>query len=192
MEMFEANKEDLRRRNRELRHKMIVKAQEAAKKNTETEKNNSEKNSQEELQKQVKYPDIVLTMLKRLRRISPWSDIVTMSSYQSALISYFKLKQLGMKEIKLAANAIHAWVEFSYDNRWWTFDPAAIKNTALGQPIKSKLLATEIEYTTLTRYFEKPSDFFSYYETSIDITIDDAKIIAMEDDALNSIKLNYH
>lgn len=192
MYINETNKEDLRRRNRELRHKMIIKAQEIAKRKKQEIEKKQKELEKEKINKVIKHPDLVLTMLKRLRRISPWSDIVNMSPYQTALICYYKLKQMGIKDLKIAANSLHAWVEFQYDNRWWTFDPIAVKKTNLEEPIKNKLLATQIEYTTLTMYFNNIDDYLSFYEDNIDISKDEAKIIAMEDEALNTVKINYH
>jgi hypothetical protein len=192
MNLFETNKEDLRRRNRELRHKMIVKAQEIAAKKKETESKLQQKQREEDLKSKTKYPDVILTMMKRLRRISPWSPVVSMNPYQASLIAFFKLKQLGIKECRFSANAMHSWVEFKYDDRWWTFDLIAVRETHLGDPIKSILIANEDEYKALTAHYDLPYDFIEKYHEHISITIDDAKIIAMEDDSLNTIRINYH
>jgi len=143
-----------------------------------------------------RYPPLILTMLKRLKRIDPWNTVAGMNPYDCTVITYYKFRQvfkLSNEDLRIAVNALHSWVEFKYDDQWWIFDPIAVKNLDLGYPVKLKTHADKEEYTTLTRYYYQIEKFFEYYGDKIQYTEDEAKIRAMEDEGLHSVlKLKYY
>lgn len=143
-----------------------------------------------------RYPPLILTLLKKLKRIDPWNTVANMDPINCTFVTYFKLRQalkLNNDELRMTVNSKHAWVEFKYDDKWWIFDPIAIKNLNLGYPVKLKTHADKEEYLELSRYYYNCDEYFEKYEQKIDFTKDEAKIIAMEDGGLYSVfKINYH
>lgn len=187
------NKSDLKRRNRELRHKIIVRSRDQKKKDVERKAAAEGKEMEKKSQPRYTYPEVILTILKRTKRIDPNRTVAAMDHYQAALVSYYKLKQAGFDKLKIGANSIHAWVEFEYDRKWWIFDPVAVRKRNLGLPVKKKSDTTEVEYSTLTRYFNTVSDYLDVYGKEIDLSPDECKIAAMEDEGLHSaLTINYH
>ena len=139
------------------------------------------------------YPPLISTFLKRLRRIDPWSGALSMEIYDSILIFYYKLKQREISPLRIAHNNKHTWVEFMYDDKWWIFDPHAIRNLAYGDPIKMRDDAQEPVYSILTRYYDDIDVFIDKFDAGITISKDEAKILAMKDENLSSVmKIKYH
>lgn len=142
------------------------------------------------------YPPMILTLLKRLKRIDPFTTVAAMEPIDCAVISFYKLRQvlkLGSEDLRIAVNPAHVWTEFKYDDKWWIFDPTAVKNLDLGHPVKQKNHASKTEYLELTRYYYDIKVFFEKFGNKLSYTVDEAKITAMEDQGLSSaIKLKYH
>jgi len=188
-----ANKEDLRKRNRELRHKMAIKVQQDLLKKQARAAEELEQKRIKDNNPKVVYPELILTMSKRLKRIDPWNTVAGIDKYQSVLITHYKLKQFGIDELRIGANSLHAWNEFKYDDRWWIFDPVAVRVRKLGAAVKCKCDATEIEYVTLSKYFTDVDEYIDSYNEYLTLTKDECKIAAMEDEGLNSVlKIKYH
>lgn len=139
------------------------------------------------------YPPLISTLLKRLKRIDPWSGIASLDLYDSVLVSYFKLKQRNIEKIRIASTPIHLWVEFFYDEKWWIFDPLAVKDLSLGDPVKQRIDAKEEKYKQLARYFDNIDDYLKKYDDKLTLTKDESKIEAMRDEGLSSVlKIKYH
>jgi hypothetical protein len=139
------------------------------------------------------YPPLIATLLKRLKRIDPWSGIASLDLHDSVLVSYFKLKQRDISEVRIAVTPNHAWIEFNYDDKWWIFDPLAVKDLSLGDPVKQRLDAKEEKYKSLARYFDKIDEYIEKYDNKISLSKDEAKIEAMKDEGLSSVlKIKYH
>lgn len=159
--------------------------------NKELEKENK---SLQNVSKQ--YPPLILTLLKKLKRIDPWNTVAGLTPINCALITYYKLKQtlkLKSDELRIASNPLHTWVEFNYNDKWWIFDPIAVSNLTLGYPVKQKSSTDKEEYLKLTQYYYNIQDYYDDYDNKIDYTQDEAKIAAMEDSGLRTVlKLNYH
>lgn len=139
------------------------------------------------------YPPLILTMLKRLKRIDPWMGAISFDLEDSILIFYYKLKQRDISPIRIAYNTQHKWVEFNYDDNWWVFDPHAVKKMEYGDPVKLKSNTFEEPYTGLTRYFKDLDSFIETFDYKITISKDEAKILAMKDEGLTSVlNIKYH
>ena len=187
-----ANKEDLRRRNRELRHNQIVKGQEAARKEAEKALKEKEKAEAEANKPEKNFPDLILTMRKRLARIDPWNGVASMDAKQGVMITYYKLRQIGMEKIRIVANSAHAWCEFEYDDKWWILDLASLRKKHLGQPLIKKSEAEAPEYTTMSRSYKSIDDYLEEYGKDTYLDKDDCKILAMKDAGMHCIsRLNY-
>ena len=193
MFLNEVNKEDLRRRNREMRSKIIARQREQILK----DKKQKEIQYQKELeQKELfykKYPEFILTILKRLKRIDPWNGVANIDHKISCIVSYFKLKQLSFKNLRILTNSIHSWVEFEYNDSMWIFDPIAVRNRNLGLPIKRKNDGDVIEYKTLSKSYTNINTYYEDNESDMYLSIDELKILAMKDIGLQLLnKINYH
>jgi len=187
------NKEDLRRRNRELRHQNLINKRKQKVKEQERKAEIQKKKEVADKAPEKSYPALILTMLKRVKYIEPNKTVAGMDPHQAALISYFKLKQGGFENLKLGVSAMHAWVEFEYQEKWWIFDPVAVKKKELGLPIKRKLDTEEPQYSSLSRYYTDVDRYIEIYTNYIDLTKDECKIAAMEDPGLNqTLRINYH
>jgi len=187
------NKEDLRKRNRELRHKIVLRARQQKVKALKKAGQDNLKKAEKLKDPKYSYPEVILTILKRLKRIDPNRTVAGMDPHQAALISFFKLKQSGFKELRIGSNSIHAWVEFEYDKKWWIFDPVAVKDRSLGLPVKKKSDTEEIQYSTLSRYYSNVDDYIETWNNSIDYTKDECKIAAMDDPGLQqALNISYH
>jgi hypothetical protein len=139
------------------------------------------------------YPPLISTMLKRLKRIDPWMGAIAMNKYDAILIFFFKLKQRDISPLRIAKNNKHMWVEFTYDEKWWIFDPYAVKNLDYGDPVKQRIDATEEIYTMMTQYYTSIDDFMDRYSEDITISKDEARILAMKDENLSSVlQIKYH
>lgn len=184
------NKSELRKRNKQLRHKLVMKVREEN--NRKKQKALREKETQL-LKVKSNYPEFILTLNKRLKRIDPWDGVAAMNYKESVVVSYFKLKQLKIDNIKIGINNVHGWLEFKYNDVWWIFDPIAVKNKKLGDPIKKKSEGIEYEYKTLSKYYESYNDYKEDYENDLLLTTDEYKILAMKDTGLNTLNnINYH
>ena len=143
-----------------------------------------------------RYPPLILTMLKRLKRIDPWNTVAGMDPLNCAFVTYYKLRQtlkFDDKLLRIVNNSIHTWVEFNYDDKWWIFDPVAVKNLDLGYPVKLKTHATKPEYLNLSRHYYNINQFFEEFESKLKFEKDEAKIAAMADEGLASVlHLKYH
>lgn len=142
------------------------------------------------------YPPMILTLMKRLKRIDPWNSVAGMDPMNCAFISYYKLRQtlkLDNESLRIVVNTLHTWVEFKYDDKWWVFDPIAVNKLDLGYPIKLKSHADKEEYKDLSRNYYDMEKYLQRNDSKIKYTTDEAKIAAMEDTGLNSVlKLKYH
>ena len=187
MEIFEVNKQDLVRRNRELRHKQMEKERLNKIKMKEREEKQKVAAEAKANNPNRTYPPLILTMMKRLKRIDPWNTVAGMHHYQSALVTYYKLKQFGMEKLRISANNQHAWCEFDFDGIWWVFDPIAVRIMKLGSPVKKHSECIEQEYIILTRSYTDINDYIETFDEFINITKDEAKIIAMEDEGLLTV-----
>lgn len=187
-----ANKEDLRRRNREMRHKMMQRQREQILKDQERIRELAQKQIENKDAYIKKYPELILTILKRLKRIDPWSGVANMDPKIGCLVSYYKLKQLAFTGLRLVTNNSHSWVEFKYNDVVWIFDPSTVRLRKLGFPIKKKKDAEEFEYTTLSFSFDNDTDYIEYFQNEIYLSKDELKILAMKDRGLQLItKINY-
>lgn len=154
---------------------------------------------QEEREEKVRsrhpdYPDTVLTILKRLKRIDPWKGACLLDSWNCALITWYKLKQSEIEPLRIRSSARGAWVEFQYEGSWWIFDPQAVKSPGLlGEPIKRSAEAKEEYYRSMVRSYSTIEEFQRGMEKRLRFSLDEAKIAAMEDYHLSTVlKLNYH
>lgn len=142
------------------------------------------------------YPPFILTLLKKLKRIDPFNTVCGLTPINCAIISYFKLRQtlkFDKENIRIQYNSRHCWVEFNYNDKWWVFDPKAVSNLKLGNPIKSKNHSDHDYYNFMSRSYTDINDFYEEFESKIDYTIDEAKIAAMQDSGLSTVlKINYH
>lgn len=181
---------DQERKNRALRIR-DKRLKDLEKQNKDLEKRHSEL---ENIQSQ--YPPLIATMLKRLKRIDPWNSVAGMSSIDCSFVTYFKLRQslkLDNDNLRIVVNPSHSWTEFKYDDKWWIFDPIAVKKLDLGYPIKLKNHADKEEYTKLSKYYLNIDDFIKDYNEKLSLDKDEAKIKAMEDKDLSSVvKLKYY
>ena len=187
------NKEDLRRRNRDLRHNIAKRNQESLKKDQEKKLKEAEKEELKLNKPENSFPPLILTMRKRLARIDPWNGVASMDSKQSVEVVYYKLRQIGMDKIRIVANNIHTWLEFNYDDTWWICDIVAVRKRMLGSPIKKKTDADQPEYTTFSRSFNTMDEYLDVYGADLYLDKDECKILAMKDLGLSAIsKINYH
>lgn len=185
------NKRELQKRNRNLRHKLIQKVREDAKRKKARELKETEIAAQEK--KKSNYPEFILTLNKRLKRIDPFYGVSAMNFKESVVVSYFKLKQLGIKENRISVNNSHAWLEFKYNDVWWIFDPIAVNNKKLGDPVKKKIEGIEYQYKALSTYYDSIDDYIDKYEDDILLQKDEYKILAMKDKGLSTLNnINYH
>ena len=156
-------------------------------KNKETQRNERKEEHQKERQwNNEKYPPTISTMVKRIKRIDPWNTVVSMSPYDSALIVYFKFKQKGLENVRMATTHSHAWVEFEFDNNWYIIDVSAVNNKELGEPIKFKRDVDSPVYKNLVRYFDDVDSYIETYDDKLSFEKDEAKIEAMNDQGLNT------
>ena len=139
------------------------------------------------------YPEAILTMLKRLKRIDPWKGVAVLDPYNAAVVVYYKLRQNGIEPLRFKSSAKHAWVEFKYDGKWWIFDPLAVRLSSLGEPIKRSIEAKEDAYRGISRTFDTLKEFYDTFERKIHLSHDEAKVTAQGDYHLGTvIKMNYH
>lgn len=172
----------------------VEKARAEMKREMERKKRQEDKDAEKLAKERATYPPTVLTLAKRIKRMDPWNTVVQMDPTDACVVVYYKLKQRGIhtENLRIAVNVKHCWVEFKFADRWYIIDVKSILQPDLGQPLKEKTTANHSFYTNLTRYYDI-DDFFKSYGHRIEYTKDEAKIIAMEDEGLNSaIKVIYH
>jgi len=187
-----ASKRDLEKRNRKLRHTVIKQRREEKVREKKIVDATNKKLALEASKSYTKYPPLVLTMLKRIRRISPFQGIASLDPYEATLITFYKLKQNNINEIRIGANAAHAWCEFKFDDDWYILDPVAVRDSSLGQTVK-KVSEANSRYTQMSRYYESIESYYEDFSGKISYDYDEAMIYAMEDIGLTSImNLNYH
>lgn len=151
-----------------------------------SKKKEKEKIAQKEEKEKYIYPQYISTLSKRIKRLDPSYGVQSMEYHDCAYIVYYKLKQSGFKDLRIICTAKHAWVEFLYNDEWWIFDPIAIRELELGDPIKRKQYVKEDVYRMFARIFTDIGDYKDAYENRINYTEDEAKIAAMKDVGLNS------
>lgn len=116
-------------RTREQRRREIKRRQ--------RDKLKAELKAKEKKQKErYNFPPFIKTLSNRLSRLDPWTGITKLDSWNCSLITYYKLKQYGVDELRFSVTQGRAWVEFKYNDEWWIFDPTAVSNKDLGPPIK--------------------------------------------------------
>jgi len=187
------NKEALKKRNRQLRHNITKRNQEIVRKKELVRKEKEAKEQEKLNDPKYTYPEFILTLQKRLKRVDPWNGVINMKTKQMVLVIYFKLKQMGISNLKIVSNNIHSWIEFEYFDRWWIFDLLAVRDKSLGDPIKKKGNENHSTYTSFSRVYTSMDRYIEDFEDEIYIDKDEAKILAMEDAGLNTIgKINYH
>lgn len=133
------------------------------------------------------YPTFINSLNKSAQRVDANVGITKLDPFNAAFISYFKLRQVGLEEIRIVTVATYAWTEFKYDDEWWIFDPLTLKNIKLGDPLKRKKFIKEEPYTNFSRTFSDMDKFLSIYDYKIEYTKDEAKIAAMKDTVLFKI-----
>jgi hypothetical protein len=159
------------------------------------EKERQRKKELEEFEKKKKqYPPLIMTISKRLERIDPWNSVARLSPWDCSYITYYKLKQFGFSEgLRIVTTAQHAWVEFKFNNEWWIFDPTAVRKINLGDALKRKKYNQVEEYLDMQTVFDNVEDYVMRYDKKITYEPDEAKILAMSDDGLNSVlRIKYH
>lgn len=146
-----------------------------------------EKLEQSEIKEREKYPDFINTLSKRIKRLDPSYGVQSMDYHNCTYVTYFKLKQSGFNDLKIICTNSHAWVEFLYNDEWWIFDPIAIRELKLGNPIKRKKFVSEDEYKTFGRIFSQIEYYENAYGDKLHFDRDEAKIAAMKDIGLNNV-----
>lgn len=172
----------------------VKKARMDAEKKLEKQKKETDRLQQKIDKEKSQYPPTILTLAKRVKRMDPWNTVVRMDTYDACMVVYYKLKQRGIDsdDLRIAINNKHAWVEFRFADRWYIIDVKAILNPEYGTPIKEKSSADYNFYKLLTRFYTI-DEFYKNYSHKIEFTKDEAKVLAMEDEGLNSaIKVIYH
>lgn len=152
------------------------------------QRKNKELIDQKKIEKErLVYPSFIATILKRSRRIDPWHGVASFEPLDCALITFFKLRQFGMSDIRISNNTEHTWVEFKYNEEWWIFDPIAVRKLSLGEPLKRQKFNNVEIYNNLNRYFYDIDAYIENFESILEYDSDEAKIAAMKDSGLNSI-----
>ena len=146
-----------------------------------------ERSEKEKVKQQNKYPSFINTLLKRLRRIDPWNNVASLNIINCVYITFYKLRQFGMLNLRIAHNNTYTWIEFEYDGEWWTFEPIAVRLLKLGEPIKRVKYINNDIYNNLNRYFYDITDFETIFKEKLEYSSDEAKIEAMKDSGLNSV-----
>ena len=187
-----ATKVELYKRNRDLRKQMLAKLLQNKKKEMEKAQNAVAK-EKERLHKEEASPEMISTINKRLKRIDPINSVAGLNPYDCAIVCFYKLKQFGAEDVRIYANASHAWAEFYYDDKWWIFDPVAVRRRKLGIPVKRKVDAELPEYTSMSIQYKTVSKFMEAFDSRCTMEIDEYKIYAMEEEGLQgALKINYH
>lgn len=134
-----------------------------------------------------KYPPTITTMMKRIKRIDPWTTVVSMSPFDSSMIVYFKLKQKGIDNVKIITTSKHSWVEFEFSDNWYIIDVSAVKNKELGEPIKHvNDIYNNTVYKQLKSTYTDIDDYIDDFGDKLSYDKDESKIEAMQDTGLNT------
>jgi len=153
------------------------------------EKERKEKKELEEVEKEkLEFPFLISSLYRKLKRMDLKSSILKMNPWECAYVCYYGLHRLPFcDERKVVVSNRHAWVEFKFNDEWWIFDPLAIIDNELKEPLRRRKYTNIDIYNSLRSEFDDIKAFKSIYDNKISLTEDEAKIAAMEDRLLNSL-----
>src|SRR5574343_500040 len=143
---------------------------------------------EKELEKEANtHHSFIANLNKRIKGIEPWARLLKMKDETITLLCYFKMKQLGISDVKLLSNNSNTWLDFDYVGTPYIFDLNNIKNDVFDSVVKKSKFTKSEKYTALRRTFSGPKEFFEYYAENITYTFDELKIEAMKEPTLNLI-----